>query len=137
MKRVALATCVNLPEPDPDEALLLRALAGAGGFTQVASATRFIACQDITVQCTRKDENSGFNSTRGPRRHGVEALILRSAKGGSSISVLDILSGAQRNRAHPSSRGLPSAPSGAQSARAYHPGFASLTLGYFPSPLRG
>ncbi len=30
MKRVALATCVNLPEPDPDEALLLRALAEAG-----------------------------------------------------------------------------------------------------------
>ncbi len=30
MKHVALATCVNLPEPDPDETLLLRALAQAG-----------------------------------------------------------------------------------------------------------
>jgi hypothetical protein len=28
--RVDLATCRVLPEPDPDQALLLRALAGAG-----------------------------------------------------------------------------------------------------------
>ena len=81
--RVAIASCQNPPEPDPDEALLLGALRGAGLDASVlawddARAQAALAQQDLVV----------LRSTWNYHEH-VDAFVAWTARIGATTRVLN------------------------------------------------